>query len=144
MRYEISDNQAVLFFQQLKNDLDCSSYLKIAAIVRVIFSKLKGSYTGQQITEIIAKSPPLFHLVFKNTEYEKKEIGHLDELVDTLYLEDAQGGHGLFKSEIETLRTVTVVLRSIERLFKPVGIQAFNYTLGHELQQAVQGETGGY
>jgi hypothetical protein len=57
-----------------------------------------------------------------------------------LYREDQKTGKGLFKSEVDALGSVTLVLRKIEILFKNVGLLAFNYTLAHELQQAVQEE----
>jgi hypothetical protein len=74
-----------------------------------------------------------------NWHYEAlEEIGHLDELVDRMFREDQHYGVGLFKSELDVLRIVTVVLSKTQTLFKIAGIRAFSYNLTHELQQAIQ------
>lgn len=138
---EISDKDVVQFFQGLKNELRFESTRKIISLVQTILSKLRGSYTAQQIAEIIIKTPPMFHLVFlgqSHAEDEKKVI-HLDELVDNL-IQDEGANNELFKSEIETLGIVIVVLQRVQRLFRYADINALNYTLSHELQQAVQEE----
>src|SRR6188768_985402 len=140
---QITHDQAVLFLDDLKRQLNFPSTQKTVSLLRTILSKLKGSYTVQQIRDIVARTPSILHLLLvshERPEDEPKEIGHLDELVDTLYEEDQTTGNGLFKTEIEALGLVTVVLRKIEKLFKQAGINAFNYALTHELQQAAQEE----
>lgn len=140
---QITHDQAVLFLDDLKKQLNFTSTQKTVSLLRTVLRKLTGSYTVQQIREIVAKTPSILHLLIVHhgrPEDTPKEIGHLDELVDTLYEEDQTTGKGLFKTEIEALGIVTVVLRKIEQLFKQAGLYAFNYTLTHELQQAVQEE----
>jgi hypothetical protein len=141
---QISHDQAVLFLDDLKRQLNFHSTQKTVSLLRTVLSKFKGSFTGQQIRDIVTKTPSILHVLLVNhgrPEDQPGEIGHLDELVDTLYEEDQTAGRGLFKTEIEALGLVTVVLRKIEKLFKQAGIYAFNYTLTHELQQAAQEES---
>lgn len=85
--------------------------------------------------------PSLFQLVFiSNWRYEeqKQDIVHLDELVESIYEEDQKNYQPLFKSEIEVLSGVIVVLNSLNKFFGLFGITAFPYPLIQELQQAVQ------
>jgi len=85
--------------------------------------------------------PSLFQLVFiSNWRYEdnRRNIIHLDELVESIYEEDQKNHKPLFKSEIEVLSGVIVVLNSLNKFFGLFGITAFPYLLLQELQQAVQ------
>jgi hypothetical protein len=136
----LSDEQVILFFRKLKNELNCDSMRKTIARVRTILSRIKGSYSTREITELIDKTPPLLHFVLiGNSRYEadKKPIVHLDELVDSLYREDEQQvGNRLFRSEIEALGTVLIVLKRFQSLFTYTGINVFPYVLSSELQQA--------
>jgi uncharacterized protein (DUF2267 family) len=136
----ISEEQVSQFLQEVKTELSGLSVAKTMGIMRIMFSKLRASYTSQQAEEIIAKTPASFQLMFtSNWHYEvQEEIGHLDELVDRMFREDQHYGVGMFKSELDVLRIVTVVLSKIQVLFKLAGIRAFSYNLTHELQQAVQ------
>jgi hypothetical protein len=138
---KLSDEHVVIFFRKLKNELNCSSTGKTIAQVRKILSKIKGSYLTSEFTEIINKTPPLLHfLLMGNCRYEEdhKRVTHLDELVDALYTEDQQQpGNRLFRSEIEALGTVLIVLKRLQGLFKYAGMKVFPYVLSNELQQAV-------
>lgn len=136
----ISEEQVSQFIQEVKSELSGLSVARIMGIMRIMFSKLRASYTSQQALEIIDKTPVSFQLMFTSQwHYEvQEEIGHLDELVDRMFREDQHYGVGLFKSELEVLTIVTVVLSKIQSLFKLAGIQAFSYNLTHELQQAIQ------
>ncbi|HEU5291213.1 MAG TPA: hypothetical protein VFU05_11250 [Cyclobacteriaceae bacterium] len=138
---KLSDEQVIMFFRKLKNELNCASMRKTIAQVRTILSKIKGSYSTREITELINKTPPLLHFVLMgNSRYDddKKPIHHLDELVDTLYYEDEQNiGNRLFHSEIETLGTVIIILKRIQNLFTYAGMKIFPTTLSNELQRAV-------
>jgi hypothetical protein len=137
---EISEEQTLLFFQKLKSELNYTSIHKIVALVRTVLSKVGGTYTANQLNQIITKTPPLFHLPlvhYRPVEDEDVTIQHLDELVDSLYEEDTHIEQRLFSSELEALSVVIVVLRGIDTLFKKAGIKIFNYTLSRELQQAI-------
>lgn len=142
--HALSDEHVIMFFRKLKNELNCTSMRKTVAQVRSILTKIKGSYSKHELTELIDKTPPLLHLVLMgNSRYEedKKPIVHLDELVDTLYNEDEQQvGNRLFRSEIEVLGTVLIVLKRFQSLFSYAGMKIFPYVLSNELQQAVTEE----
>ena len=143
--FKLSDENVALFFRKLKSELNCSTMGKTIAQVRTILSKIKGNYTVQELTELINKTPPLLHFILiGNSRYEngKKPIVHLDELVDVLYQEDEQRiGNRLFRSEIEALGTVLIVLKRFQCLFKYTGMKIFPYILSNEIQQAVIEET---
>jgi uncharacterized protein (DUF2267 family) len=136
----ISEEQVSQFFQEIKNELSGLSVPGIMGIMRNMFSKLRAGYTAEQAMEIIDKTPASLHQIFTSRwHYEvQEEVGHLDELVERMYREDQLNGEGQFKSELDVLRIVTVVLSKIQSLFSLVGIRAFPYSLTHELQQAIQ------
>ena len=140
----LSDEHVIMFFRKLKIELNCTSMRKTISQVRAILSKIKGSYSAREITELIDKTPPLLHFVLiGNSRYEQdhKPIVHLDELVDTLYNEDErQPRNRLFRSEIEALGTVLIVLKRFQSLFTYAGMKIFPYVLSNELQQAVTEE----
>ncbi len=137
---QISEEQMSVFFQEVKNELSGLSVPGIMGIMRNMFSKLRAGYTTEQALEIIEKTPASLHPIFTSGWYYEvtEEVGHLDELVEKMFREDQLNGEGQFKSELDVLRIVTVVLTKIQSLFKLVGIRAFPYNLTHELQQAVQ------
>jgi len=138
---KLSNKHVVSFFRKLKNELNCSSTRKTIDHVHKILTKVKGSYTTNEITEIINKTPPLLNFVLLSnccSAGDKKPVTHLDELVDTLYTEDQQlPGKRLFRSEIEALGTVLIVLKRLQSLGLNAGVEVFPYVLSLELQQAV-------
>lgn len=137
--YTITDEAAAQFFYKLKKELNCKSTRKIVTLVRVIMSKIRTSYTTQQLASIVSKTPSWFHLLMLGNwqSADAKEIHHIDELVDeiinSIHLRDSV----FVKSEIDGLSCVIAVLNSIYQLFKPAGINPLNYTLSNELNYAI-------
>lgn len=110
-------------------------------LVRMIFSNLRGTYSEEQSKEIIACTPRVLQMVFNSSpELVTKKAYHLDELVDVIYQEDQQRTKGLFHSEIDALKTVSVALRKAEKLYKPAKVQLFNQTLTAELHDVAEEE----
>lgn len=135
----ISDEAAALFFFNLKKELNCKSTRKIVTLVRVIMSKIRTSYTAQQLTAIVSKTPSWFHLLMLGDwqSNDGKEIHHIDELVDEIINSVDLRDSGFVKSEIDGLSSVIAVLNRIHQLFKPAGINPLNYTLANELNYAI-------
>ena len=82
----------------------------------------------------------MFQLLFvANWKYDDKQepIMHLDELVDFVYQEDRKQKNSLFKSEIDTLNSVILVLSKLDKFFGILGLNVFRYSLTQELKQAV-------
>lgn len=142
----ISDEEAVRFFHLIKKDLNCTSTRKIVSLVRIVLSKIRSSYTPQQLTAIVSKTPTWFHLLMVGnwSSQNNKEIHHLDELVEEILLEDNFKESGLFKSEIDVLNSVISVLNRIQNLFKRAGLKALNTTLSSEVSYAVSEDTYSY
>jgi hypothetical protein len=67
---------------------------------------------------------------------ERDKINHLDELADSSYLEDQQSGKKLFKSDIDALGSVIIILNRLQGLFKLAGMQALSDVLSSEVKQA--------
>jgi hypothetical protein len=62
----------------------------------------------------------------------------LDELADALFEEGRANNVVQFKTEIEALNAVSIVLTAIQKLFKQIGLEAFGYTLQRDLSLALQ------
>lgn len=139
---EISEEQAILFFQGLKKELQCNSTQRVVSLMRFIVTKLGIRYTARQLTRLISQTPGFIHLLFVASQDDNNTgipaINHLDELADALFLEDSLKKTGLFRTEIEALNSATIVLIKIQNLFKQIGLEAYNYTLRRELTLAIQ------
>ncbi|MBA4054605.1 MAG: hypothetical protein C0490_07830 [Marivirga sp.] len=138
----LSDDHVIQFLRELKSRLRYNSMRKVIALLRLIFSGIKKGLNAHQNALIESKTPRLLQLIFLTSckGYETGEIKHLDEFVDTLYDSSQKNGKVTFKSEIDALRIVSIVLISLEGLYNTVGIQILNYTLLRELDEIVQEE----
>lgn len=137
---QLSDEQGVLFFRNLERKLNGTPTQKMISLVSFTLRKVRGVFSSQQLSEIIAKAPSFIKWIGVEDSIGEKRITHLDELVELMIAEDQKLGTGLFKSEIETLRIAILILKQIQVLFERVGISILPYTLERELQGAMIGE----
>jgi hypothetical protein len=139
---KLSNEHGILFFRNLKKKLNGTPTRKMISIVRIVLNKLRGSFSLQQLNDTLNNAPSFVQwLIGYNQQHEEIHIKHLDELVELLIAEDKQSGMRLFKSEIETLSIVILILRQIQILFEKVGISILPYTMERELQAAMISET---
>jgi hypothetical protein len=141
---DISHEQAEHFIQGLKSKLVSFTTLQLVIAVRIIFSKVRSSFSVEHTHQLFTHAPSLFQYIFMghwSSHDKNSHTLHLDEIVQELVDEDHREGRGIFKSEIEALGIVIIVLEEIGNFFKKFGIDPYPYTLTHELQQASQGET---
>jgi hypothetical protein len=139
---KLSNEHGILFFRNLKKKLNGTPTRKMISIVRIVLNKLRGSFSLQQLNDTLNNAPFFVQwLIGYNQQHEEIHIKHLDELVELLITEDKQSGTRLFKSEIETLSIVILILRQIQILFEKVGISILPYTMERELQSAMISET---
>jgi hypothetical protein len=139
---KLSNEHGILFFRDLKKKLNGTPTRKMISIVRIVLNKLRGSFSLQQLNDTLNNAPSFVQwLIGYNQQHEEIHIKHLDELVELLITEDKQSGMRLFKSEIETLSIVILILRQIQILFEKVGISILPYTMERELQAAMISET---
>lgn len=134
------DEQSVRFFKEVKNHLGLRSTRKIVRLVRAVLSQLRSTLSPEQTNTVIKTLPSLFQLLFvANWRYDDKQqpIMHLDELVDHVYQEDRKQKNSLFKSEIDTLNSVILVITKLDKFFGILGLNVFRYSLTQELKQAV-------
>jgi hypothetical protein len=133
-----SDEHRILFFRNLKKKLNGTPTRKIISIVRIVLSKLKSSFSSQQLNETLTYAPAFVQLLVGHDQHNREiQINHLDELVDLLIAEDKRLGTRLFKSEIETLNVVILILKQIQISFEKMGINILPHTLERELQGAM-------
>jgi hypothetical protein len=139
---KLSNEHGILFFRNLKKKLKGTPPRKMISIVRIVLNKLRGSFFLQQLNDTLNNAPSFVQwLIGYSQQHEEIHIKHLDELVELLIAEDKQSGTRLFKSEIETLSIVILILRQIQILFEKVGISILPYTMERELQAAMISET---
>ena len=140
LTYTDQDEQSVRFFKEIKSHLGLRSTRKIVKLVRAVLSQLRKTLSHEQSSMVIKTLPSLFQLLFvANWKYDDKQepIMHLDELVDFVYQEDRKQKNSLFKSEIDTLNSVILVLSKLDKFFGILGLNVFRYSLTQELKQAV-------
>jgi len=138
------DEQSVRFFKEIKNNLGLHSSRKLVSVVRAVLSQLRKTLSHEQSSVVINTLPSLFQLLFvANWKYDDKQepIMHLDELVDNIYQEDKKQKKSLFKSEIDTLNSVLLIISKLDKFFGILGLNVFRYSLTQELKQAVVEET---
>ncbi|MEO7988940.1 MAG: hypothetical protein ABI663_05320 [Chryseolinea sp.] len=138
-RIDFSEEHAILFIRELKNDFRHLSTSQIVTLVRILLSKLRRYFTVQHFEQIISKTSPLFQFMFAENwpqEDTGKERLELNELVRELVEEDTRICRGLFKSESETLCMVTLALKRINTFFKREGIALTASVITNELQQS--------
>ena len=141
-REGLSDEQAAMYLQQLKQELQLESIQRAVSLMRGICAKVPWHYAIDGQARVIAGTSPLFHLLLGNPGNGLVDGGlqHLDELADALFRERNRCNVRLFRTEIDALRAVIIVLRSIQKLFDHFGLQPFGYTLRRELELASEGE----
>jgi hypothetical protein len=137
---ESSDEQAAFFFQELKRELHLESTQSVVSLMRGVCAKVPWNYSEEGRGRVIAGTPPLFHLLIGDRQIQRgNRIQHLDELADAMYQECKHRKIRLFKTEIDALRGVIIVLAGIQKFFDRIKLQPFGYTLRRELQRAMEG-----
>jgi hypothetical protein len=136
----LSHQQGILFFSNLKRNLEDVPTWRIVSLVRVILTALRKSYPDKHLNDMLVNAPEVFQLIVGDLGNDEKKFNHLDELVELVMLDDQQSGAQLLKSELETLRMVIIILRDIQHLFEPIGVNILTDSLERELQDAMMGE----
>ncbi len=137
-----ADEQGILFFRILKKKLNGIPTRKMISIVRTVLEKTRGSFSFQQLNDTLNCAPSFIQwLVGYNQREKELQIKHLDELVELLMMEDERLGTRLFKSEIETLRIVILILKQIQTLCEKIGVRILPHTIERELQGALISDT---
>ena len=112
---------------------------KLVKLVRVVLSNVRRSLSEDQAAQVGKRLPRLFRRLFarnRKSGEQQLSIQHLDELVDSIYMEDRSHHHVLFTSEIDTLNAVILVLNKLDRFFGILQLNVFRYPLTQELRQA--------
>lgn len=134
----ITDENAVLFFRQVKKDLGMDDTRKTVNLVSRILSHLRSGMNVQQLSQVINQLPGILQLLLAdkwNANSEAKPVKHLDELVERVYEEDQAKGHSLLHSEVQTLNTIIVVLRRLDSFLNLFSFNILKYPLMEEVRQ---------
>jgi uncharacterized protein (DUF2267 family) len=133
------EEQSLKFFNEINRHLGMRSRHKLVKLVRVVLSNVRRSLSEDQAAQVGKRLPRLFRRLFagnKRSGEKQLSIQHLDELVDSIYMEDRSHHHVLFTSEIDTLNAVILVLNKLDRFFGILQLNVFRYPLTQELRQA--------
>ena len=129
--------EEIAFFHEMKRELGIQSTKKLASLIRKIFSGIRRTLTAQETDAFINSMPDLLRLLFvSGWRYEKESrIDHLDELVESIYYEDRLSLRPVFRSEIEALNAVVVVLRKLDKIWGVLNFNGFKFSLVQEIRQ---------
>jgi uncharacterized protein (DUF2267 family) len=133
------EEQSLKFFNEINRHLGMRSRHKLVKLVRVVLYNVRRSLSEDQAAQVGKRLPRLFRRLFagnKRSGEKQLSIQHLDELVDSIYMEDRSHHHVLFTSEIDTLNAVILVLNKLDRFFGILQLNVFRYPLTQELRQA--------
>ena len=133
------EEQSLKFFNEINRHLGMRSRHKLVKLVRVVLSNVRRSLSEDQAAQVGKRLPRLFRRLFarnRKSGEQQLSIQHLDELVDSIYMEDRSHHHVLFTSEIDTLNAVILVLNKLDRFFGILQLNVFRYPLTQELRQA--------
>jgi uncharacterized protein (DUF2267 family) len=134
------EEQSVKFFKEVNRHLGMRSRYRLVRLVRAVLSNVGRSLSEDQAALVLSRLPRFFRRLFTgnhNPGEKQLSIKHLDELVDTIYMEDRSSHHhALFTSEIDTLNAVILVLNKLDRFFGILELSVFRYPLTQELRQA--------
>ncbi len=142
--YRLTDNHVIQFLRELKERLHYNSIRKVIATLRLIFPLLRQTFDPALNALIIEKTPRLLHLIFFNSctgnhpAPGPAEFPHLDDVVGKLFEQDQVTGKRVFRSEIDGLRVVFIVLMSLEGLYNTAGIRLLHQNFVGEIDNAVQ------
>ncbi|HMG92866.1 MAG TPA: DUF2267 domain-containing protein [Chryseolinea sp.] len=134
------EEQSIKFFKEISRHLGMRSRHKLVKLVRAVLSNVRRSLSEDQAALVVSRLPRLFRRLFignQKSGEKQLSIKHLDELVDTIYMEDRSSQHhAVFTSEIDTLNAVILVLNKLDRFFGILELRVFRYPLTQELKQA--------
>ncbi len=138
--YPQQEDQELLFFRSLKNEMHLLTTRKILRIVRVVLTSVAKSLPTTQVSEIAKKLPSTLQMIFvgcwkSNDPY--KSVVHLDELVEDVCKVKTDKGV-LVTNEVDALKYVLIVIKNLKIVFDKIGISVFPYSMINEYQQAVQ------
>ncbi len=113
-----SDERAVLFFRQIKRELGISSTTRLVKLVSRVLSLFVRGLNREQVSRLFSRLPDIFQMLLLrewNGPGERRSFAHLDEFVDQVYEEDRKLPKSFFVSEVETLNSVIVILKRLDK-----------------------------
>lgn len=138
LQQSVPDDKVAFFFLETQKELGLTSTKKLARLVTRIFSGIRRSLTTRETASFLQRMPSLLQLLFvSNWKYDEKEqrIEHLDELVESIYQDDRNSESPLFRSEIETLNAVIIILRKLDKMMGILNFEGFKFSLVQEIKQ---------
>jgi uncharacterized protein (DUF2267 family) len=127
------------FLHQLKKDLLLENEQEAVPLLASVLQALRQTLTLENANLLLNELPDFLKLVFAcNWPHQEEQVvvKHLDEFVNLVMERDQRDGKFLFKSELQTLSTVIVILNRLFRLVELDHFDGLTTAFKHELQDA--------
>jgi len=124
---------------QIRKELSLQSPTDVVPFMASVLQALRQTLTLEHATELLNKLPDFMKVVFA-TNWKKDEpripITHLDEFVSLVMDRDAAEGKHLFKSEVQTLSIIILVLKKMYKLADIEHFEGLSPAFRQELNDA--------
>lgn len=124
---------------QIRKELSLQSPTDVVPFMAAVLQALRQTLTLEHATELLNKLPDFMKVVFA-TNWKKDEqrvpTTHLDEFVCLVMERDAAEGKHLFKSEVQTLSIIILVLKKMYKLADIEHFEGLSAAFRQELNDA--------
>lgn len=131
------EDKTFLVFKEVSKELKLSSQ-QVSRITGRLFSAISRSLSKNELAYWLDNLPELFKLLLVKdwkSECCPSTLEHLDHLVDTVYTEDQRTTDKVFRSEVEALEYVVVLLKKMEKVLGILRFPGFKFSFVREVKQ---------
>jgi uncharacterized protein (DUF2267 family) len=133
------DQEEMFFFHQLKKELLLENEQEAVPLLASVLQTLRQTLHLEKANLLLNKLPDFLKLVFACNWPQHEEqvvVEHLDEFVNLVMERDQRDGKFLFKSELQTLSVVIIILNKLFKLIDLEHFEGLTPAFKHELQEA--------
>ena len=139
MTNTIVEEKSVMFFNDIKSELGLKSSRNVARVVRKVFGAVQRNLSVGEIKTMLMKLPDFLQLVFMGEWQQSKLTSspeHLDQWVDTIFLEDQSSEDRIFGSEVEILKAIVLTMTKLDKMCGVLSFPGFKFSLAQEIKRA--------
>lgn len=133
------DQEEMHFLHQLKKELVLESEQEIVPLLASVLQTLRQTLSLSNANTLLNKLPDFLKLIFACNWPQQEEhvvVEHLDEFVNLVMERDQRDGKFIFKSELQTLSVVIIILKKLFKLIDLENFEGFSPAFKHELLEA--------
>jgi uncharacterized protein (DUF2267 family) len=124
---------------KIKKELSLKSTGDVVPLLASVLHSLRQTLTLEHSTLFLNRLPEFLKIIFvSNWKQDERHvrIDHLDEFINLVMDRDRQTGKFLFKSEVQTLFIVILVLRMLYNLIDIKNFDGLSHMFRRELREA--------